>query len=91
MFKNIYKGKRVLIKANTGFKGSWLCFWLLDLGATVAAHSKGAPTKISHFEALDLGNRIEYFQADVRNKRSLQEALTQFNLDIVFHLVAQDS
>ena len=89
MFKNIYKDKRVLITGHTGFKGSWLCTWLLDLGAIVAGYSKDVPTKISHFEALDLGNRIEYFQADVRNKRSLQEALAQFNPDIVFHLAAQ--
>ena len=89
MFKNIYKGKRVLITGHTGFKGSWLCAWLLDLGATVAGYSKDVPTKISHFEALNLGTRVKYFQADVRNKRSLQEALAQFKPDIVFHLAAQ--
>ena len=89
MFENIYKGKRVLITGHTGFKGSWLCAWLLDLGANVAGYSVDVPTEPSHFEALDLANRIEHFQGDVRNKNSLKEALKQFNPEIVFHLAAQ--
>ena len=36
MFESTYKGRRVLVTGHTGFKGSWLCAWLLDLGATVA-------------------------------------------------------
>jgi len=27
-----YKGKKVLVTGHTGFKGSWLCEWLLALG-----------------------------------------------------------
>ena len=30
---NFYKNKKVLITGHTGFKGSWLCRMLLDLGA----------------------------------------------------------
>jgi CDP-glucose 4,6-dehydratase len=89
MFDNIYKGKRVLVTGHTGFKGSWLCAWLLDLGATVAGYSVDVPTEPSHFEALALAERIEHFQGDVRNKSSLQEAMNQFHPEIVFHLAAQ--
>jgi CDP-glucose 4,6-dehydratase len=89
MFDNIYKGKRVLITGHTGFKGSWLCAWLLDLGATVAGYSVDIPTEPSHFEALALTDRVEHFQEDVRNKSSLQEAMNQFRPEIVFHLAAQ--
>ena len=89
MFDNIYKGKRVLITGHTGFKGSWLCAWLLDLGATVAGYSVDVPTEPSHFEALALTDRIKHFQGDVRNKSSLQEAMNQFRPEIVFHLAAQ--
>ena len=32
-FNNVYRGKKVLITGNTGFKGSWLSAWLLMLGA----------------------------------------------------------
>ena len=89
MFENIYQGRRVLVTGHTGFKGSWLCAWLLDLGATVAGYSIGIPTEPSHFEALGLADRIEHIQGDVRNKSSLQEALNGFGPDIVFHMAAQ--
>ena len=59
MFENIYKDKRVLITGHTGFKGSWLCAWLLDLGATVAGYSFDVPTEPSHFKALDLAKKYE--------------------------------
>ena len=35
LFGGIYKGKKVLITGNTGFKGTWLTIWLLELGAEV--------------------------------------------------------
>lgn len=28
-FNNVYRGKKVLITGNTGFKGSWLSAWLV--------------------------------------------------------------
>jgi len=89
MFKNIYKGRRVLVTGHTGFKGSWLCAWLVDLGATVAGYSLDIPTQPSHFEALALADRIEDFAGDVRDKNALQQALNQFRPKIVFHLAAQ--
>ena len=46
-----YKNKRVLITGHTGFKGSWLTTWLLELGANVAGFSDGIPSDPSHFEA----------------------------------------
>ena len=33
--KSFYKNKKVLVTGVTGFKGSWLCSWLLLLGAKV--------------------------------------------------------
>ena len=35
-----YKGKRVLITGHTGFKGSWLCQWLVKMNAEVYGISK---------------------------------------------------
>ena len=32
---NFYKNKKVLVTGATGFKGSWLCSWLLQMGAKV--------------------------------------------------------
>ena len=89
MFENIYHDRRVLVTGHTGFKGSWLSSWLLDLGATVAGFSTNVPTKPSHFEVLRLTDRIEHFEGDVRNKGSLQKAIDKFYPEIVFHFAAQ--
>ncbi|MEG1480737.1 MAG: CDP-glucose 4,6-dehydratase, partial [Kiritimatiellia bacterium] len=35
MFHHIYRGKTVLITGHAGFKGSWLAFWLTQMGAKV--------------------------------------------------------
>ena len=40
----VYKGKRVLVTGHTGFKGSWLCEWLLSLGAEVHGLALPPPT-----------------------------------------------
>ena len=89
MFENIYHDRRVLVTGHTGFKGSWLSSWLLNLGATVAGFSTNVPTKPSHFEVLRLTDRIEDFEGDVRNKGSLQKAIDKFCPEIVFHFAAQ--
>ena len=89
MLENIYHDRRVLVTGHTGFKGSWLSSWLLDLGATVAGFSTNIPTKPSHFEVLRLTDRIEHFEGDVRNKGSLQKSIDKFCPEIVFHLAAQ--
>ena len=39
VFNNIYQGKTVLITGHAGFKGSWLSFWLKQLGAKVVGYS----------------------------------------------------
>lgn len=35
VFNNIYQNKKVLVTGHAGFKGSWLSFWLKQLGAKV--------------------------------------------------------
>ena len=50
MFQNSYKGKTVLVTGHTGFKGSWLSFWLHSLGAKVYGISDGIPTKPSFYK-----------------------------------------
>ena len=54
MFNDIYRNKKVLITGHTGFKGSWLTMWLINLGAEVIGYSNEIPTTPSHFSALEL-------------------------------------
>jgi len=42
--KAFWSGKKVFITGHTGFKGSWLAFWLLHLGVEVKGLSLAANT-----------------------------------------------
>ena len=78
-----------MVTGHTGFKGSWLCAWLLSLDAEVAGYSLDVPTQPANFEALELARRMGHIQGDVRDKNSLQKVLDKFQPEIVFHLAAQ--
>jgi len=86
---NIYKGKKVLVTGNTGFKGSWLNIWLQMLGAEVFGLSNGIPTQPSHFEAAKLREKIVYYMKDIRSLHSVKEVIDDVKPDFVFHLAAQ--
>ena len=89
MFRDVYKGKKVLVSGHTGFKGSWLCSWLIKLGAEVHGFSLDIPTKPSIFEMLGLRNRLTDIQGDIRNEKQLLHTMQNLKPDIVFHLAAQ--
>jgi len=86
---DIYKGKKVLVTGNTGFKGSWLSIWLVELGAKVIGYSLGPPTEPNMFEATGLENKNVNIIGDVRDERQLLSAFEAHQPDFVFHLAAQ--
>lgn len=88
-FNGYFEGKRVLVTGHTGFKGSWLCAWLLDLGATVAGVSKDIPTDPAIFEILRLSERLMDYRVDIRSYESLKAIFDRFCPQVVFHLAAQ--
>ncbi|MDB9786878.1 CDP-glucose 4,6-dehydratase [Bacteriovoracaceae bacterium] len=83
-----FSGKRVLITGHTGFKGSWLSYWMQHLGANTLGYSIDIPTSPSHFELLDL-KKIETVFGDIRDFDKLKNVVSSFNPDIIFHLAAQ--
>lgn len=87
LFSGIYKNKTVLVTGHTGFKGSWLCFWLKQMGAKVVGYSLEAPTNPNHIELLDLD--IISIIGDIRDLNKLNEVFSEYKPDIVFHLAAQ--
>ena len=54
LFNGIYRDKTVLVTGHTGFKGSWLVYWLKEMGANVVGYSLEAPTTPNHIDLLDL-------------------------------------
>ena len=88
-FQNTYHGKRVLVTGHTGFKGSWLCEWLLALGAEVTGFALPPPTEPALFNQLGLATRLRDLRGDVRDLPAVQNALKVARPDFVFHLAAQ--
>lgn len=84
-----YKNKKVLVTGNTGFKGSWLTFWLYNLGANVIGYSKDVPTIPSNFNDLGLCKDINTFWGDIANYEQLKTVIINEKPDFIFHLAAQ--
>ncbi len=85
-----YRGKSVFVTGHTGFKGSWLCEWLLSLGAEVHGFALEPPTEPALFDQLGLAKRIaSHTIGDIRNREVLAKAVAAANPDFVFHLAAQ--
>lgn len=87
LFSGIYKEKRVLITGHTGFKGSWLIYWLSKMGADVFGLALDPPTQPNHFGLLNFVHK-SYIQ-DINDKNKVQLILNQINPEIIFHLAAQ--
>ena len=92
---SFWQGRRVLVTGHTGFKGSWLTLWLLELGAEVSGFAL-APESIdqSHqplFQRLDLASRLgDHHQiGDIRDSEKLSSAITHIQPEVVLHLAAQ--
>lgn len=86
--KNFWLNKKVFVTGDTGFKGSWLVFWLLKLGANIKGYSLD-PNENSFYGSLNLGDRYHSVRADIRDIETLRKEINNFSPDIIFHLAAQ--
>lgn len=87
MFGDIYKGRKVLLTGHTGFKGSWLSFWLQQLGAQVCGIALPPSTEPAHYKLLKPA--VRSVEEDIRNREVLQTVFEAYRPEIVFHLAAQ--
>lgn len=89
LFANIYEGKKVLITGDTGFKGSWLSFWLLELGAHVFGYALPPKSNKVNYVQTGLNKFINHFDGDIRNRRQVENYFQKVKPDFAFHLAAQ--
>ena len=87
LFASQYRNKTVLLTGHTGFKGSWLAYWLHHLGARVVGYSLRAPTQPNHWKLLDLPITSEV--GDINNLTQLQAVFNTHQPEIVIHMAAQ--
>lgn len=86
---NFYRGKKVLVTGATGFKGSWLCSWLLLLGAKVYATGNNPNKNKNLFYSLNLDKKVNLKIFDIRNFKETKKFIDKINPNIIFHLAAQ--
>lgn len=84
-----YRGKKVLITGHTGFKGTWMCQTLLQLGAEVIGYALEPPTDPSLFALSHMGDRMDSVEGDIRDLEHLRSVFAQTQPEIVIHMAAQ--
>ncbi len=86
---DFWKDKRVFLTGHTGFKGSWLSLWLIELGAIVKGYALEPPTNPSLFESAQLEEIMNSEIGDIRDLTKLKKSMSEFHPDILIHLAAQ--
>lgn len=86
---SFFRGKTILVTGATGFKGSWLSYLLVRVGARVVGLSFCPHTAPNFYTILGVKNLICHYTADVRDFSKLQKIFRKEKPEIVFHLAAQ--
>lgn len=86
---HFWQGKRVLLSGHTGFKGTWLMWWLNRLGAEVTGFALSPQTKPSLFELLRGDQLCDSNLIDICNQEAVEDLVLKSKPDIVLHLAAQ--
>jgi len=86
---SVFKGRRVFITGHTGFKGSWLAYLLHRVGADVMGFSLPPSGDKNNFSLLKLDGKVKHVIGDIRDLSVLNESITKFQPEFVFHLAAQ--
>lgn len=85
-----YSSKKVLVTGHTGFKGSWLCMVLRNLGAQVTGLSLAPETQYDHYLVANCeADMSESIIGDITTPNMVSDIMKRMKPDIVFHLAAQ--
>ncbi len=88
-FGGAFSGRSVLVTGHTGFKGAWLCAWLLELGAKPAGFALEPSTEPSLFDTIMLGDRIDHRLGDLRDIPSVRKVTEAVRPDLIIHMAAE--
>lgn len=75
---------------HTGFKGAWLSFFLVKLGAKVTGVSLPPAGQENLYNKLKLSELIDHsYYQDIRDEKKIEQLLINSKPEIIFHMAAQ--
>jgi len=86
---SLFKGKKVIVTGDTGFKGSWLSLWLTMCGAEVLGYSLPPVRDNDHYNLIGLSKIIRHTDGDIRDYEFMNKTFSDFGPEFIFHLAAQ--
>jgi CDP-glucose 4,6-dehydratase len=87
--KQFWRGKRVLVTGDSGFKGSWLSLWLNELGAEIHGISLPPDQRPNLYSLAKVGKISKTHFVDIRQAVQLRKVVGKIKPQIIFHLAAQ--
>ena len=86
---SIYKNKKIIITGSTGFKGSWLCFWLHLLNANIVGISLRPEKNSILYKKLRINKKIRQYFLNIQDLNKLDKIIKKEKPDLIIHLAAQ--
>lgn len=84
--RTFWQGKRVFVTSPTSHLGAWTCLSLNLLGAQVFGFGEASADSPNLFDISGLAQKISMTYGDIRDEKSLSDALSFAQSDIVLHL-----
>lgn len=86
---DFWRGRRVLLTGQTGFKGAWCWAWLKRMGAEVTGLALVPDTEPSLSAILGLGSDPRSRIGDIRDPAAVAAAVKAARPQVVLHMAAQ--
>ena len=87
--RQFWRGKRILVTGDSGFKGSWLALWLNELGAEIHGVSLPPDQRPNLYSLAKVGKISKTHFVDIRQAGQVGKVVGKIKPQIIFHLAAQ--
>lgn len=87
--RQFWRGKRVLVTGDSGFKGSWLALWLNELGAEIHGVSLPPDQRPNLYSLAKVEKISKTHFVDIRQASQVRKVIGKIKPQIIFHLAAQ--
>jgi len=84
-----WRGRRVLLTGQTGFKGAWGALWLSRMGARVVGFALAPETEPSLYQGAGVAADIDSHIGDLRDRDEVRRVVQAADPEIVLHMAAQ--